>query len=1205
MGTDNKEQKYDTGYVQMIRNDNVAAEEKSIKDYDTYFMLDYFDLLCHKKLIQSDKIYTKFWNINDGHTQEEWNYKVACKTLSLYKKTDGDEDIFEIRKGMEELSGRPFLGIIQIRFAHRTYKKELNVEETLTACEEEIIKCVRENGYKSCDDIDYRIYRSSTSGDFCLVIKSADIKSIFKISTLLDNLTIQNYEEFKLNTYTNVGIECPIAENPQESKLRFSNSIIQRNNDCKFALRFTTGNDFAKKIYSAAEGVKNNEITIEQMRGLFGRYDFQLYLSMSDFAEIYPALCKRKIIGVAEEEAEQNDDENIPLTELLKAGILKNEIEIINERALVPLEEDIFCLHATGMSQIDCEDKACKENAEEANGIDVQKSNHSFKDEMEEFRKLKELFIEERRTFINISRELLEVIHTYASQGIEKDSYVNWKILTKDLTVVFKCIKEWKMSYDELEDKVDRKLFREKFFQDLRLDIDAINQYYKLIQNVNAQTWQAPLYEIQTQLDAEKMMIAYRELLYEYFSIYRYYFKEKNPVDERHKFFPLVYPDMSIDRACAMVPFLGEGISGTGPRLLICRVPSFEYYGRMFDMVPWILHEASHYVRTMERGERNDFLIYFILKSISQQIVYKLLNKYSNDFGYYDIGLLEKEILKPITESVVKEFGEYRKRKCKKKKVCELESDHLETELVDFLSQIFDQDIANVKTNKGVRDIKAIQETLLRYAGELKILDETVFIRGKGERKLIDAVAHCEEEVKIFWAVVKKIHDAYYNAVFHTMPSEDAWRLLKLEEVYFEDVLKQNVETLFASDELQKNEKERDYLFKMRDLHRLFGAWNKRDRKDEGKTIRNNIWSRCILSVRKKIEDGFADNKGFVELYRILNMIFGNGDLADCDECERIGDEFNILLQEEVCDLVQREVTIYRETCADVYTAAALGFNAFGYCRQIFQTASDAGVENGWEWSEAINIHRFRFVMAVLAGEELVKSGKKDEIIWKTDAVWIPMENVLNKGMEYCNASLECARKKIYEQIGKSKQKREAVRYIFKLLNDNIQDIFSFFTEEESVEESLECSVLEYCLEPERLIEEINSDLDEEVKAELEKLRGRIESIKEELKNLRYIMYRVKCFITLLNLVVDEGKVAVGLDEYKHFRKLYKTHEKVCKGMREKEVYKVVSEYYNKPKSALNKTHEKMLEDALDFIQIYYYENRFQIMFKDGTKGTK
>ncbi|MDE5931387.1 MAG: hypothetical protein K2H40_02750, partial [Lachnospiraceae bacterium] len=368
-----------------------------------------------------------------------------------------------------------------------------------------------------------------------------------------------------------------------------------------------------------------------------------------------------------------------------------------------------------------------------------------------------------------------------------------------------------------------------------------------------------------------------------------------------------------------------------------------------------------------------------------------------------------------------------------------------------------------------------------------------------------------------------------------------------------------------------------------------------------------HIWAGCIALVKKEIEDGFDNSKGFVELYRILNMIFGNGNLGEQDDYERIGDEFNILLQEEVYALVQREVTIYRETCADLYTAAALGFNAFGYCRQIFQTASDAGVENGGEWSEAINIRRFRFVMAVLAGEEFSRAGKSDKIIWKKDAVWISMENVLDKGKNYCNASLKCAQRKIHKRVRRSERKREAVRYIFECLESNIQDIFCLFTQDGSVEDSLVDSVLEYCLKPECLEEENIKDLnlDTEEKAAIEKIRDEINCIRKELGELRHIMYRIRCFISLLNLVVADGKVVVSRKDYTHFRELYTEHQEVCAAMREKNVYEVVSKFYNEPLSALNKTHEMMLEDALDFIQTYYYANRFRLMLNDGTKGTK
>ena len=100
------------------------------------------------------------------------------------------------------------------------------------------------------------VISSSTSGDFCLVIRSAQIKSIFKIATLLNNLTISyGDEKFRLNTYTNVGIECPVQGTFQEGRLNIKDEMIAKNDKCEFALRFTTGNDFATQIYHTPQAL--------------------------------------------------------------------------------------------------------------------------------------------------------------------------------------------------------------------------------------------------------------------------------------------------------------------------------------------------------------------------------------------------------------------------------------------------------------------------------------------------------------------------------------------------------------------------------------------------------------------------------------------------------------------------------------------------------------------------------------------------------------------------------------------------------------------------------------------------------------------------------------------------------------------------------------------------------------------------------------
>ncbi len=61
--------------------------------------------------------------------------------------------------------------------------------------------------------------------------------------------------------------------------------------------------------------------------------------------------------------------------------------------------------------------------------------------------------------------------------------------------------------------KLTKKWYRGTVLGDWRKNLQAINRYTTLVQNVNYQTYQAPIYEIQTQIDTEKAMVAYREAM--------------------------------------------------------------------------------------------------------------------------------------------------------------------------------------------------------------------------------------------------------------------------------------------------------------------------------------------------------------------------------------------------------------------------------------------------------------------------------------------------------------------------------------------------------------------------------------------------------------------------------------------------------------------------------------------------------------------
>ena len=108
--------------------------------------------------------------------------------------------------------------------------------------------------------------------------------------------------------------------------------------------------------------------------------------------------------------------------------------------------------------------------------------------------------------------------------------------------------------------------------------------------------------------------------------------------------------------------------------------------------------------------------------------------------------------------------------------------------------------------------------------------------------------------------------------------------------------------------------------------------------------------------------------------------------------------------------------------------------------------------------------------------------------------------------------------------------------------------------------------------------------------------------IQGELEKCKHVIYRIKCFIMLLDLIGEKEKLVVDKKEYEHLKILYTRHWDKVRDLRDGKVYKVVAGFYNKPGSALAKTPQSMLEDTIDFIQTYYYKNRFEIMSSEEVK---
>ena len=147
----------------------------------------------------------------------------------------------------------------------------------------------------------FQIYHTITSEDFCVVIRTADIRKIYEAVTGL--MEVKNSQGKRLFfTYTNVGIEClkdnirELTEKPEniaKDFLRLNNNVISINENIQFAIRFRMEKCVLEEIrhmeHSYAENCK-----FEEVNGIFGRYDLVARINVHEFENIYPYLCRNK-----------------------------------------------------------------------------------------------------------------------------------------------------------------------------------------------------------------------------------------------------------------------------------------------------------------------------------------------------------------------------------------------------------------------------------------------------------------------------------------------------------------------------------------------------------------------------------------------------------------------------------------------------------------------------------------------------------------------------------------------------------------------------------------------------------------------------------------------------------------------------------------------------------------------------------------------
>lgn len=1181
--------RYSTHVLELVRNNGISTMDNNVDQ--GFLMFDYFDILVHKELKGSDKQYVNYFSIGDTFNDDR-EYKVSYKTLSLYCKSEIDRNPFVfVRSDTEQqgtsdtkvLSANPFLGIIQISLCKENYIREnlepVHIDSFLIECEKKIMDMVQDvHGNQENDSTIMQLYRSSTTGDFCLVIRSDSVEEIYKIALFLNDST----RTLKVRTYTNVGIECKIYAETNGNKryATLDKNFITAHKHMTFALRFSANCDLLP-IWNEYQH-KNSRGKLEAAKGLFGRYDYLLYIDLNEFSEIYPLLCEKKF-GCLEQSANPYKDGEITLKNILRHPHIKN----INERVLVEL--NFF------------EETDIRRDDTDAGYLNkVQQSNEKLFHRIDKLGKWRCYFAEEDRAFRDLHRGMIGIYRTFSAIGMEKDAYINWLIFCRDMNVLCECLELCLQEYENIcklkvLDETKNRTHRLRLLKDWRISIQAINQYTRLVQNINYQTYQSPIYEIQTQIDTEKTMIAYRQAMMSYMDSY-IEAKDLKSLDVIPSI-PIIYPDLAKDRVEVIAPFSNQKKKNGKivPREIMCTVPSFEYFGRLYDLLPWMLHESSHHLRILARRERNLFFAEYIFSYIYRVILENELPTLADDTLYKTVGRVELRLIKCMVKVTMDDFKAKWDRNFD-----DIGLERLISEIDIYVGMLLSKNV-DFEGKQAQRDIKEIRDKVFDF-----FINE---YRKEGllERDVLEKII-CFKQGELEGNgddLVEPLLDCYFNQVNKTtdtpLGNGEGIRVANTknyQEWFEKDIIMVGTKLKVAG---VMPDAIKEYLFRTVEIYRIINAC--KDIHSEGVSQKENTleylekvfqyYQEQSQCEHWKEEDELLMNPRAVHVLRSLGLLNGDKELF-CSKMQEILKKNNYI---EIQKHKELKIKIYRESFADLLMATALGVGSFGYCRQVLQTLCDAGMDERGYGEDNINNHRFQIVTAVLLAEELQETAKGGPAILEDkniNQISLDGGSIIENGAIYCEYTLKCIGQKLmenWETDRSSETTKEYLGHFLGAINGQLKCFLKDVEGKENYRHTLLYILLHGKEQAAPGIVDIwnKNDFDKAMKL---------------CQGIKYSFWRLEYFCIGLKNIMRNGRVIAPLDIFDHMKmirlKIKKEDGKGCKWEKDwgclVKPKMDVGDFYNDPKQVLEKTSSQKLENTIDFIQNYYYYNRFKTM---------
>lgn len=609
-------------------------------------------------------------------------------------------------------------------------------------------------------------------------------------------------------------------------------------------------------------------------------------------------------------------------------------------------------------------------------------------------------------------------------------------------------------------------------------------------------------------------------------------------------------------------------------REVICIVPSFEYFGRLYDLLPWILHECSHQVRILDRSERNAFIADYILDSIFSEVIEDLFQSLAGDKLYTALGLEERELVRALVEEAKRQIFDGGQ-------AAGMTFEQIAEHITIFLMRLFGNNgkyLVVQRTDEEIRNV--VRDSLLEiYRGEgLWNNDKLALLKKISDG---EGIPEIEDEIPV-------LLERYKKKICNRMQEKEKgvgdniW--IDVEDFEQPILWLEARMKVLAGKLREKGVSEsviNEYYFEVKQLYRVYGLMYTKAKTGENENDKKA--ASFFEKVYGNYWEGKKENLSLIDptvMYIMRNIGLVNGSKITFGE--KMTDMFRKMDGQRIQERINQRIKIYHEAGADLLMVAALNMNSFGYCRQVLQTVADAKTElEEYEYGDA-NFERFRIVIAALLMNE---NNNREEC--GDGEIKIDVGRLLERAQSYCENML----KSIKKQIGKKdKYIEDKMNEFLECMKEQLAICMGKMGEREYKETFLFL-----------LLHDNHKDTSEET------LEGwnQYKDIVNYFTKYKYSFWRLEVFCRGLTNIMWGGKICVNKDFLVHMKRKLDINSSMN---RKEGIWKQgfaeelmnpnldVGDYYNDPASILLKSKAEKLENTIDFIQNYYYSNRFRII---------